>query len=200
MSSSSNDSTTASSLQLSPHEFSRLLLDPEMIHQVSRALDSDPLHSVITRYFCYASQAIDRLEFELEIHRREQGRIFDRLFENQTFQDRIRPIVQNYRRRNMHHPYNRTPSPPHTPSDDNSSDPPSSYRILPEEALARIATPDNSCPTPSNHAPIDEETGSRGSPDDQGLESRQSPFDVEDDEGEESYEEDEENPPSLHYP
>jgi hypothetical protein len=139
MTSPSDDSTTASSLHLSPHELSRLIIDPRMYEQICQTFLPDPLHTAVLRYYNYVSRTIDRLEKELEFHRREQHVIFDHLLASPTFPTLIQPIVQEYR----HGTYGHSLSPPRTPSDNNSVEPPSSYQISPEEALVRIPTPDN---------------------------------------------------------
>jgi hypothetical protein len=138
----SDNSTTASSLHLSPHELARLIVDLRTHERVRQTFSSDPLHSAVLQYFNYVSQTIDRLENELELHRREQHAIFDHLLASPIFPTIIQPILQEYR----YGSYDQSLSPPHTPSDDNSVEPPSSYQISPEEALVRIQAPDDVSP------------------------------------------------------
>jgi hypothetical protein len=178
MSSPSDNFPSASPLNLSPHELSRLMTS-ELGQQIPGTFNnSKRLHAAVIRHYYYVSLTIDRLEFDLELHRREQENLFDSLMESQTFQTRIRPILQRYRRRTgqtQYHPYARTPTPPRTPSEDYSIDPPltsSSIRILPEEALARIMTPDCSRPTSSERLGREEIQLT----DDQKPEPSQNPF------------------------
>ena len=158
-------------LHISPHEFSRLITDQELTPTVFTTFITEPTHFATLRYYSYVTRTIDRLEKELEIHRREQLLVFDKLFDSQSFRERIQPIVRTHRRRISgirYHPYSQSLAPPRTPSCDHSIAPPSrtpsSIQIRPEEALARIATSDNSGPLSVNGKSIDERIGSRENP------------------------------------
>lgn len=145
MPSPSDDSPAASSLNLSPHELSRLVTDSETVERLYKAFLPHPLHITTLRYYHYASQIIYRLEQELDIHQLERQRIFNYLLEGREFRNLIQPIVRDYRertRRTRYHPYGHTPSPSF--SSNTIPLPPSVYNI-----------PDNG----SYYTAIDEEPG-----------------------------------------
>jgi hypothetical protein len=119
--------TSTSPTMLSPYELSRLIVEPNMPHNIFTTFSDQPISLTVLRHYRFLSQSIDRLEQELERHRQEQHTLFDRLNGNRMFQTRITPIVQDFRRRTRRsrfHPYARTPSPPQTPSCDDSIVPP----------------------------------------------------------------------------
>jgi len=160
-SSSSNDSFTEIAT-LSPQELSRLVTDQNMNRPILDAFPSYSPSTMNLRNYAFLSDSIDVLERELERHQLEREQIYDDLLHDRRFRRRIGPILKDYRnrrRRTRAHPYDRSPTPPRTPSDQNSINPPSSIQILPEEALARIPTPSDRGSTTSFHTAIDEATG-----------------------------------------
>lgn len=118
-SSNNDNSSTASSPIISPHEFSRLITDPEMTRSVARTFASRPTSTAVLRYYFFLSRSIDRLDQELERHRHERNTIFGHLFEKRSFRMKIQPIIQRYRHlasrtHRGYHPYSHSPSPPDT--------------------------------------------------------------------------------------
>ena len=129
-STTSNNSLTASSSIISPHEFSRLITEPEMTRSLARAFASRPTSTAILCYYFFLSRSIDRLEQDLERHRHEQNTLFDHLFKSRRFRMKVEPIIQRYRQPTpRYHPYGHTPSPPGTPSDNNDINLPSNTAI-----------------------------------------------------------------------
>ena len=119
--------------------------------------------TAILRHYAFLSNTIDELERNLEQHRREQEFTFDILNNDPT---RIEPMVKRFRRqpRTGHHPYGRSPTPPRTPSDDNSINPPTtapSLHILPVTALVRLPSSNTSSPVLSYCTAVDEIPGSK---------------------------------------
>ena len=128
-------------MMLSSAELSLMMNHPDMPTQLSTTFNDDPTITMALRYYCFMSHSIERLEEDLERHRREQSTVFDNLIRRQRFRDRITPVVQNYRRQNMRprfHPYNRTPSPVPTPSNSDSDEPPSEIEVR-SQALSYAA-------------------------------------------------------------
>jgi hypothetical protein len=124
-SSSSNDSYSASSPIPSPQELSHLITEPDSLHSIARKFASKPTSTAILRYYKFLSQSIAQLEEELERHQMEREVIYNHLFDNRSFQTRIRPIVNEYRQkqvliRQRFHPYSRTSGSPSMPSANNS--------------------------------------------------------------------------------
>ena len=194
--SSNSSSSSSSDLNLSPHEFSRIITNPDFIPQLSEVFDDPNPHNLL-RYYSFISLTIDQLERELERSRIEQEVVFNGLFEYPRVRTRLQPIIRQSRHqrqvRHRFHPYGRTPSPPRTPSDDNSVSPPSntpsSVPILPEEALARIPSPEIPSPDSgsprSYHTAIDDLPGSKSNPilvgDEEESGSKQRPIEIADD-------------------
>ena len=149
--------------------------------------------TAILRHSTFLSDTIDELERNLERHRREQEFTFDILNNDQDFLAQIEPMVKRFRRqpRTRHHLYRRSPSPPRTPSDDNSINPPTtvpSLHILPETALAQFPSSNTSSPVLSYCMAVDEIPRSKWNPitveDDEEHEagSRQNPIVISNDE------------------
>jgi hypothetical protein len=133
MSSSSSplDSYSASSHIPSPQELSHMLTEHDSLHSIAHQFASKPTSTAILRYYAFLSHSIAQLEEELERHQMEREVIYDHLFDNRSFQTRIRPIVNEYRKRETFtrqgfHPYSRTSGSPsvssvnHSPSTNNS--------------------------------------------------------------------------------
>ena len=119
MSSSSSplDSYSASSYLPSPQELSHLLTEHDSLHSIAHQFTSKPTSTAILRYYAFLSHSIVQLEEELECHQMEREVIYNHLFDNRSFQTRIRPIVNEYRKRGTlarqgFHPYNRTSGSP----------------------------------------------------------------------------------------
>jgi hypothetical protein len=109
MTSPSDDSTSASALNLS-----RLIFDLKAFERISETFLPDALHTAVLRYYHHISRTIKRLENELEIQRYGQHAIFDHLLARPTLPILTRPIIRDYKGRTnhmRHHPYCRTPSP-----------------------------------------------------------------------------------------
>ena len=186
-------STMSDSMNLSPFELARIVTNPRLLHHIADSFETDPLMTAILRHYAFLSDTIDELERNLERHRREQEFTFDILNNDQDFLARIEPMVKRFRRqsRTRHHPYRRSSSPPRTPSDNNSINPPItvlSLHILPETALARLPSSNTSSPVLSYCTAIDEIPGSKWNPiaveDDEEHEvgSRQNPIVISSDE------------------
>jgi hypothetical protein len=130
-SSSSNDSCSVPSSIPSPQEFSHLITESDSLHSSACIFTSKPTSTTILRCPKFLSQSISQLEEELERHRMKWKVIHNHLFNNRSFQTRIRPIVNDYRQkraliRQGFHPYSRTsgsltmPSANNPPSTNNS--------------------------------------------------------------------------------
>jgi hypothetical protein len=108
----------------SPQELSHLITEPDSLHSIAREFASKPTSTAILRHYKFLSQSITQLEEELERHHMEREVVYTHLFDNQSFQARIRPIVNEYRQRRAltrqgFHPYSRTSDPPSIPSTNN---------------------------------------------------------------------------------
>jgi hypothetical protein len=168
----SSSSRSSSPLLLSPYELSRIVTNPSLVPALNDSFRNEPKSSNLLRNYAHLTQTITQLEIILERQRDEQEAIFTVLLAERHARERLRPIVKHGRhlRHQLHrfHPYGRTPTPPATPSDSRSFQPPSSDRsvkILPEEALARIMTPsDRGSPLSSYATAIDELPGSKWNP------------------------------------
>ena len=127
-SSSSNDSYSASypasSSMPSPQELSHLLTEPDSLHSIAHKFTSKPTSTTILRYYAFLSNSIAQLEEELERHQMEQEVVYNHLFNNRSFQNRIRPIVNKYQQKRVlicqgFHPYSCTSDSPNIPSANN---------------------------------------------------------------------------------
>jgi hypothetical protein len=124
-SSSSFDSYSAASHIPSPQELSHLLTEPESLHSVAHQFTSKPTSTAILRHYAFLSHSIAQLEEELERHQMEREVLYNHLFDNRSFQTRIRPIVNEYRKRRTltrqgFHPYSRTSGSPSVSPANNS--------------------------------------------------------------------------------
>ena len=127
--SSLNDLYSASSPMPSPQELSHLLIEPDSLHSITHKFTSKPTSTAILRHYAFLSHSIARLEEELERHQMEREVIYNRLFNNRSFQNRICPIVNEYRQIKAFrfHPYSHTSGSPsripatHSPSTNNPS-------------------------------------------------------------------------------
>ena len=156
MSAPSNE--TSHNLLLSAPEFTQMIIHSDMPNHLADA----PVPTVALRHYCFVAQTIQRLESQLERHRREQEDMFAHLYARQMFRERIGPLVNRYRRMNRRtasHPYIRTPSPINTPPSPQYSDnPPTTVQITPivlAEADALNTRPPTSSPpiSPTNDSP-----------------------------------------------
>ena len=141
-------STISSSMNLSPFELARVVTNPHLLPHIADSFETDPLMTAILWHYAFLSDTIDKLEQNLEWHRQEQEFTFSILNTDQDFLTQIELMVKRFRRqpRTKHHPYMRSPSPPLTPSDDNSINPPTTVPSLPETALARLPSSNTSRP------------------------------------------------------
>jgi hypothetical protein len=165
-SSSSNDSNTLLDT-LSPQELSRLLTNPHMFPSIQTAFPPGSTPTAIIQNYAFMTTTIDALEQELERHHIERDYLYDRLLDSRRFRRRILPVLQEYRRPHRRfrlHPYDRSPTPPQTPSSPTSVNPPSSIEILPADALARINTPSSATSLASYRTAFDDTPGSRHNP------------------------------------
>jgi hypothetical protein len=184
-SSSSFDSYSAPSHIPSPQELSHLLTEPDSLQSIAHQFTSKPTSTAILRHYAFLSHSIAQLEEELERHQMEREVIYDHLFDNQSFRTRIRPIVNEYRKRGTltrqgFHPYSRTSGSPIVPSADNS---PSTNN---RPSIEMVPSADNSLSTQEGiHGRISVEIHDRYTPQDDALGSKEHPIIVTDDEKEE---------------
>ena len=102
LNSSAPSNTTTSSnndLSTSPFEFSRMILDPGMAHQISTTFAMVPTATVLLRHFLFLSQNIQQLRLDMERHRTEHTNAFRQLMQMRTIQQGMYPILLEYRRR-----------------------------------------------------------------------------------------------------
>ena len=94
----------------SPQELSHMLTESDLLHSITREFTSKTTSTAILRHYGFLSHSIARLEEELERHQMEQEVIYNRLFNNQSFQNRIHLIVNEYRQKQAlrFHPYSHT--------------------------------------------------------------------------------------------
>jgi hypothetical protein len=168
----SSTSSDVSDLMLSPHELSRLVLEPSMPPIISHTFRRAPTQTAVLRYYAFLSQSIYNHEKELERLREEQEAICGFLTDSPMFRRRVAPLVNDFRRwtrRPRFHPYSRTPTPPSTPSNDNSSEPPSDIVIHPAASELDAASSLSLYCTAIDNPTIEEE---------QELGSKKNPIDV----------------------
>ena len=122
-------------LMTSPTELGLLLSFPPLNQQIGATFDNNPTILAILRYYCFITQNMDHLNLNLEQHDIERTDLFGHLMNSHTFQDDIRPLIEEYRQRIWRHkPYDRRPEPPRTPSDPRSEEPSlSDIPISPED-------------------------------------------------------------------
>ena len=70
-----------------------------MLYLVAGKFASHPTSTATLRHYRFLSLSIDQLELDLEHHHLEQQAIFSYLMESRTFQMKIQPIVDEYRRK-----------------------------------------------------------------------------------------------------
>lgn len=169
-SSSSNDSYPASSPMPSPQELSHLLTEPDSLHSIAHKFTSKPTSTAILRYYAFLSHSIAQLEEELERHQMEREVVYNHLFDNRSFQNRIHPIVNEYRQKRVlirqgFHPYSRTSGSHSIPSANNS---PSTNTSPSREIQGRVSVEihdqyDNKSLDPY-YTPLDDGSGSKKHP------------------------------------
>ena len=108
-----------------PHHLSHLLTEPDSLHSISHKFTSKPTSTTILRYYAFLSNSIAQLKEELERHQMEQEVVYNHLFNNRSFQNRIRPIINEYQQKWVlicqgFHPYSHTSDSPNIPSANNS--------------------------------------------------------------------------------
>jgi hypothetical protein len=111
-----------------------------LLPSIARSFASKPTSSTILRNYKFLSQSISRLKEELERHQKEWEVNYDHLFDNQSFQTRIHPIVDEHRQRQAlicqgFHPYSRISVPPNISSANN---PPSIVKRIQGRASVEI--------------------------------------------------------------
>jgi len=115
---------TSSPLMLSPDELERLVNYPPLNHQIGATFSTNPTTLAVLRYYCFLTHNMDQLHLDLERHDIKRTDLFGHLMHNTGFQSSMRPLVEEFRQRpRRNEPYNRRPTPPHTPSNPNSSEP-----------------------------------------------------------------------------
>ena len=80
----------------SPQELSHLLTEPGLLHSIAHKFTSKPTSTAILRHYAFLSHSIAQLEEGLERHQMEQEVIYNQLFDNRSFQNRIHPVVNEY--------------------------------------------------------------------------------------------------------
>ena len=85
-------------VETNPHEFSRLIQEPEMRHLIQLRFAQAPQSLTFMRHYHFLSDGIGRLQSDLNRHREEQNAIFDIMNENRTYQIAISPIITEYHR------------------------------------------------------------------------------------------------------
>ena len=123
-------------LLTSPTELGLLLSFPPLSQQIGTTFDNNPTVVAILRYYCFITQNMDYLHRHLEWHDIEQTGLFGHLMISHSFQDDIRPLIEEYRRRSRRdEPYNQRPEPPRTPSNPRSEEPSLSDIPIPPEDI-----------------------------------------------------------------
>jgi hypothetical protein len=156
----SSTSSDVSDLMLSPHELSQLVLEPSMPPIIAHTFLRAPTQTAVLRYYAFLSQSIYNHEKVLERLHEEQEAICGYLTDSPTFRKRVAPLVNDFRRwtRRPHfYPYSRTPTPPSTPSNDDSSEPPSDIVIRPAAPELNAASPLSSYCTAIDDPMIEED-------------------------------------------
>lgn len=142
--SSPTRSISPDALFLSALEFSQMMLDSNMPQRASEVFHNNPTITVALRHYHHMTLTIRNLERELERQNVEQQQMFGHLMGSRLFRQYVEPLVADYRRQLLRRnrrarssPYSRTPSPIDTPSNDSStnppSTPPSNVEIIPEQ-------------------------------------------------------------------
>ena len=86
-------------LMTSPTELGLLLSFPPLNQQIGATFDNNPTILAILRYYCFITQNMDHLNLNLEQHDIERTDLFGHLMNSHTFQDDIRPLIEEYRQR-----------------------------------------------------------------------------------------------------
>jgi hypothetical protein len=161
--------STASSLMLSPHEFSCILLTEGAPQRFSTLFAEDPANTAILRYYFFISNSIQQFDELLDNYRQEQGKLFEFLMEQEDFATQIAPMVREFRRqtrRTRYGPYQRTPPLVPTPPRSFSIEPPSSpspESIFIQEAIQVRNSPTSSSSLSSFYT-ADELPGTKANP------------------------------------
>ena len=141
------------SLMLSPDELGRLVTYPPLNQQIGATFGNNPTTLAVLRYYCFLTQNIDQLRLDLERHDIERTDIFGHMMNSQSFQNSVRPLVEEFRQRpRRNEPYNQRPTPPRTPSVLFSNDP-SRYDVPTSPRDIPLPPSDESPPT-TNTVPI----------------------------------------------
>ena len=139
------------------------LCNDENIHPLlDQAFTKGHVSTANLRQFSFVSNAIKKMEKELQRFKLEQLTLFDELMDSQHFVRNMSPVLRHHRRpRPRNHPYQRHSSSP--------SSSPRSVRILPEEVDALHLPPNSESPAtttdslPSYYTAL-EEPGTRRNP------------------------------------
>ena len=132
-------------LMTSPTELGMLLTYPPLNQQVSTTFTDNPTALTILLYYCFLTQNMDHLQWNLKRHDVERTNLFTHLLNNRTFEDSLQPILEEFRQRTRwNEPYNQRPEPPRTPSN------PRSEELLMSDA----PTPPEDIPLPMSLSPM----------------------------------------------
>jgi Zinc knuckle len=70
-----------------------------MIPSLNEAFDDDNPDAAHLRHYSYVSSNIERLKEELDRHDEERRKLFDHMKNSEDFQNRMQPVLNDYRRR-----------------------------------------------------------------------------------------------------
>ena len=111
-STSSSDDTT-DLLITTPVKLSRMILEPEMPQILSRTFHTDQAALAVLRQYHFISQTQQNLRNEIARHNTERSSLFQLLMRRNTFQNRMFPVLTEYRRmRSSLSPYEASPTIP----------------------------------------------------------------------------------------
>jgi hypothetical protein len=120
MSTSSSSSFASSDSNLTAsEELGNLLFDEPMADLCNEVFFTTPEHINNLRLYQLTVQTIRRLEYDLEQYQQMRREFFDEMWTSEEFRQKIRPIVNTYRRRMRQtapHPYARRQPSPSSPS------------------------------------------------------------------------------------
>jgi hypothetical protein len=125
-----------------------IILDDPSIVRLNQAFDNDPTGAAYLRHYCFVSQNIKRLEYELDRHLEERRELFEHMTAASDFRKTIKPVVRAFRRESRakgFHPYTQQPltPPPRSPRL------PLSRQQSPTSSTLRTRTPHPSSPSSS---------------------------------------------------
>ena len=83
-------------VETNPHEFLRLIQEPEMCHLIQLRFAQAPQSLMFMRHYHFLSDGIRHLQSDLNRHKGEQNTIFNIMNGNQSYQITISPIITKY--------------------------------------------------------------------------------------------------------